>query len=411
MNKHALIACFYLLTASALTAQTIWSDRQVTLTTTECKKPVTVAIWNLGVDINVLPEGNRWLNPREVRDAADNDANGCADDLNGITFYADGSADNTTFQLPTIDTTMSSMMKRHLSKMKDTTSALYRQTKLMSVPPNNKSAATSLATNYGTLAAGIIVQGNPSARIMSLRVAADTCKMPKPKLPDFDPNLSRQEMTEKVVEQSQKYIHSLFTQGQQKMRKYAQQQQAQIALMFWQIPLKTELSAAYKMFPEMAAIGEKIATDTYENYRNSFYETIHSSPNTLFVVVASSPKQDKRFSERFPKEFDLPNLLVVGATDEAGKSTDFTNRAAPTAIYANGENITGIIAGGEQKTYSDAMLAAPVVVNLAAKILAKCPDWTPAQVKAAILNNGDKSAEGLLLLNPKQTIAVVSKIK
>ncbi len=42
-------------------------------------EPVVIGIWDTGVDMEIFPESNRWMNKNEVIDGKDNDNNGYVD--------------------------------------------------------------------------------------------------------------------------------------------------------------------------------------------------------------------------------------------------------------------------------------------------------------------------------------------
>ena len=70
---------------SGTTARNIWAERDVVLPA-ERLHPVTIAIWDSGVDMTSLPEQHRFANATETLDGKDNDGNGYVDDVHGIAF-------------------------------------------------------------------------------------------------------------------------------------------------------------------------------------------------------------------------------------------------------------------------------------------------------------------------------------
>ena len=106
----------------------------------------------------------------------------------------------------------------------------------------------------------------------------------------------------------------------------------------------------------------------------------------------------------------MPNILTVGAVDQAGEETSFTSFGESVDVHANGFEVNSYVPGGEKMKMSGTSMAAPNVTNLAAKVLACNPDLTPAQVSKIIIENADKSEDGRrILINPKNTINKVKK--
>ena len=73
------------LEAKSGAATNIWAERDVTLAP-DGLSPVTIGIWDSGVDMTALPEQHRFVNEAERIDGRDNDGNGYVDDVHGIAF-------------------------------------------------------------------------------------------------------------------------------------------------------------------------------------------------------------------------------------------------------------------------------------------------------------------------------------
>lgn len=61
---------------SKIEKQDIWKNREVIIPNAPGYTPVTVAVWDTGVDMAVFPKENRWINTNEKIDGIDNDCNG-----------------------------------------------------------------------------------------------------------------------------------------------------------------------------------------------------------------------------------------------------------------------------------------------------------------------------------------------
>ena len=105
----------------------------------------------------------------------------------------------------------------------------------------------------------------------------------------------------------------------------------------------------------------------------------------------------------------VPDELIIGI-DDKDKFTSFTTTGKQVELYANGYRIESFIPGGQHIKFSGTSMAAPQVMNLAAKILALKPELTPAQVIALIHKNADPlpGQAGRFIINPKRTIASIA---
>jgi subtilisin family serine protease len=142
-------------------------------------------------------------------------------------------------------------------------------------------------------------------------------------------------------------------------------------------------------------------------------EAMASAPNVLFVPAAGNENADARFEEFIPSSFDLPNTLTAGAVDRAGDEAAFTSYGK-VDVYANGYQVQSVVPGGAVQSWSGTSMAAPQVVNLAVKILARYPGLTAAQVKKAIVDGAETKDVGgrkLRILDPKRSLALAAAMK
>jgi hypothetical protein len=158
---------------------------------------------------------------------------------------------------------------------------------------------------------------------------------------------------------------------------------------------------------ERAELSRKI----FAGLRNGLEEAIRSAPEILFVAGSGNEDNDVDFAEYVPAGLRLPNLITVGAIDAQDKFTSFTTTGKNVELYANGYRIESFIPGGQLLKLSGTSMAAPQVVNLAAKILAFSPELTPAQVVALIRKNTDPvpGQAGRYIINPKRTLEPIVK--
>jgi subtilisin family serine protease len=135
--------------------------------------------------------------------------------------------------------------------------------------------------------------------------------------------------------------------------------------------------------------------------------------NILFVTAAGNSDNDVEFDQMIPSSFDLPNLLTVGAVDQAGDPTGFTSQGKNVRLYANGFEVESYVPGGGRMAASGTSMSSPAVVNLAAKVLAVEPLMTPQAVIALIMEGATprEGDEDFLLLNPKNTMNLLESMQ
>jgi len=153
----------------------------------------------------------------------------------------------------------------------------------------------------------------------------------------------------------------------------------------------------------------KLTRELFDILSESLLGAMRDAENILFVTSAGNSDNDVEFDQMIPSSFDLPNLLTVGAVDQAGDPTGFTSQGRNVRLYANGFEVESYVPGGGRMAASGTSMSSPAVVNLAAKILAVEPYLTPQAVIELILEGatpreGDKD---FLLLHPKNTMTLL----
>ena len=113
-----------------------------------------------------------------------------------------------------------------------------------------------------------------------------------------------------------------------------------------------------------------------------------------------------------PSGIDLPNVLTVGAVDQAGEETSFSTFGSNVDVHANGFEVESRLPGGEAMKYSGTSMAAPNVANLAGKLLAIAPELDSAQLTSLISLAADRSPDGRIrIINPQRSFALLEVLR
>lgn len=119
---------------------------------------------------------------------------------------------------------------------------------------------------------------------------------------------------------------------------------------------------------------------------SAFAEAAAVQPEILFVVSAGNNGRDIDEAPVFPAALPLENLLVVTSSDDAGRLARGSNwgpRSVDLMVPAEGLAVMDF--SGAEGRGSGSSYAVPRVAALAARLLARHPDWRAAELKAAIL--------------------------
>jgi subtilisin family serine protease len=127
-------------------------------------------------------------------------------------------------------------------------------------------------------------------------------------------------------------------------------------------------------------------------------EKLAEYPNLLVVLAASN--ENKKLGETWvtPNTWlaanVLPNLVVVAASDAAGKKASFSNYGRPYATVAArgvGDYSTGL--HGTYNSMDGTSFASPTVASIVGKCLLIDPTLTPPELKALLVETSDKNPE------------------
>ncbi len=400
--KEDLLAAYQAVIDEHATAKkSIWAERAVTLGADQKLTPVVVGIWDTGVD-SAMFEKQLWTNPKEKADGQDNDQNGFVDDVHGIAF--DVKFQRTPEMLHPLDGMKHDVAEvaRHMKGFMDIQAAIDSPEaaavkKVMAELKGDEVKSfiedLSLFGSYahGTHVAGLAIDSNPFARLLIARLTFDYHLIPQCPTMEY---------------------YRAAAAGYQATVDYFKQNGVRVVNMSWGEDRATVESALEKN--GVGATAEEraqMAREMYKVMRDGLYAAIKSAPDILFVAAAGNADNDVEFDEMIPSGFDLPNLLVVGAVDQAGEPTSFTSFGKTVQVYACGFEVESYVPGGQRMKLSGTSMSSPNVANLAAKLLALDSSLKPAQVIDDIKTGADK-VEGrrpMLLINPKQTVALLKR--
>lgn len=238
---------------------------------------------------------------------------------------------------------------------------------------------------HGTHVAGIAAEGNPAARLLAVRETFPYEAVPPPFM---------KEDAEQWAARFQETVDYLKTHD------------ARLVNMSWGLSAK-DIEGMYEAngLGESAEERQQMAAETLEVLMEGMKTAMRSAPGILFVPAAGNSDEDVEFTNDLPASIDLPNVLTVGAVDQAGTATSFTSYGENVRAYANGFELESYIPGGMRLKMSGTSMSAPNATNLAAKLFALDSSLTPEEVVTLILEGATQSEDGrLMLIHPERSV-------
>jgi hypothetical protein len=361
----------------------LWTPRLAVLPPDAPAHPVRVGIWDSGVDAAVFQD-------RLFTDEAGH--HGLAFDLHANPvpelLFPLGPAQA---HLPELIARMKGFLDLEASVESPEASDLNRY--LASLKPDQVKPTLEnleLVSNWahGSHVTGIAFAGNPFARLVIGRLTFDYHLVPE--LP--------------TIEQARK-----DAQEYQTTVDYFLRHDVRVVNMSWGGSLKdVEDALEANGAGGTAEQRKQLARKIFDVDTAGLLAALQHAPKILFVVAAGNDDNNVKFDEFVPSSFQLPNMITVGAVDQAGEETSFSSFGPMVNVHANGFEVESTIPGGQRLKFSGTSMASPQVTNLAAKLFALDPALTPAQAKELILAGCEKNGR-VNLISPVRSVALLRK--
>jgi len=368
----------------------IWAAREITLDRGRHLTPVLVGIWDSGVDVTLFP------------DQLFTDRKPTASGTHGLAFDDQGAASQSW--LYTLTPAQRDGYPEVLELIKgindlregidssDADAAVKKYASLSVEQVHQLNEETKVIGHFlhGTHCAGIAVRGNPAARLVVARF--------------------NDELPELLFPPTDAWAHTLGADFQQ-MADYFRTRHVRVVNMSWEDePQEFETWISKTGGGADPAERKRRAAELFAIWRHAIETAIKSAPETLFITAAGNSDSNPGFMEDVPASLRLPNLITVGAVNQAGDETSFTSSGDMVVVHADGYHVESFVPGGTRLKLSGTSMASPNVVNLAAKLFALDPSLTPQQVIVLIRRGATASEDGRrYLIDEKQSVALLGE--
>jgi len=391
-----------IIAANRVEKQDIWEARKIALDGSAEADPVTIAVWDSGVDTNIFSMPSQlWRNEGEIADnGIDDDKNGFVDDVHGIAWSLHSEKETELLfpagEFPREEMELQLLVKgiTDLQSAVDSAEASAVRQEMSQLSQDEVKEfieSLSMYSNYlhGTHVAGIAAEDNPFARVLVARMTFGHTIIPE--LPTIEQaHADAAALTESI--------------------NYFKTNGVRAVNMSWGGSLRS-IENALEAHNAGGTPEERraLARGIYDIGDSAFRKAIEEAPEILFITSAGNSDNDVTFDEFYPSSYDYPNILSVGAVDSEGNETSFTS-LGKVEVYANGFEVDSYVPGGNRLKLSGTSMASPQVLNLAGKLLALNPKLAPGDLRRLILEGADtKQLESreIRLMNPKRSLELL----
>lgn len=371
-------------------AKSIWPQREVTLTDADKLAPTLVAIWDSGID------------PEDFPGQMFDDPNPSPSGNHGYAFTDEGQISHDwTFPLKPAWQKRYPVFVRNMKGSDDILNGIQSPEAIGLEHEAQTDSVEEVRRNddidewlghyvHGTHCAGIAVRGNPAARLVVARFDDELPYLP------FRPTRA---------------WASRMAENFKNMTTYLRERHVRVVNMSWgdQVSeFETWLSKTGGGAD--AAARKKEAEALYAIWKDGVEAAIRNAPDTLFIAAAGNDDINSEYVGDVPSSLHEPNLISIGAVDDAGRETSFTSFGPNVLVYADGYEVYSNLPQRQHGRLSGTSMAAPNAVNLAAKLFALDPSLTVADVIGLIRDGASASADGRYkLIDPKASVALLKQ--
>lgn len=379
----------------------IWPARQPDPAAFARAAPVTVAIWDTGIDTTMFA-GQMAYDPAEPFDGKDNDGNGVVDDIYGPTYdfrghpSHDDIAPPSAFLKPQLGFQMALYKgQRDMNYGLDTPEAalMARRSREagLAEQEGDIDAMNELGDRgHGTFVASQVADGAPYVRLYNNRVV----------IGGYDPKPIA------IGEDENRRWLAAVPASIARMKRAG----VRVVNMSWVVTVDGIVEELLiGGFEKDETKARARAQAIYREAEKVLKQALDDARDILFVAGAGNNNQSDKSFAAVPQSIDAPNLIVVGAVGLSGAPAGFTTFGEGVDIYGPGEAVRGRMPGGAALSGSGTSYASPNVARAAAQMLAVNPDLNPAQLIEGLLATASVGDSGVKLVNPAAAVAWAEK--
>ena len=125
-------------------------------------------------------------------------------------------------------------------------------------------------------------------------------------------------------------------------------------------------------------------------YNEALFDAIKAADEAgiVFVAAAGNSRRNNDTTNAYPANYELDNVISVGAMDGAGRKASFSNYGAEKVhVFAPGVNIYSTVQGDSYRKMSGTSMACPHVSGVVGLMLSHTMGLTPLEVREKLISS------------------------
>lgn len=375
---------------SDVKTENLWDKRAIVVDEGES---ILVAVWDTGIDAALHPD-KMWVNPDKQ-----------ALNAHGLAYTADfkKQRENLTKRVaPFADeiADLQYLLKGFFDQRnnKSTEASAHFQGHFASLTPEQMADLQWKLGEIATYAHGQMVSDVASFDMRQMELMNITMTWP-----------TFGSLREQPIDEE--YIDKLVAAATETV-KFMQQHKVRVANLSWRFSLpmieQGLLLSGLEKTPQSAKARAK---KMFKTLNDGLTKAFASAPEILFVAGAGNEDENVEFVQSTPAGINLPNFITIGAVDQELQPTSFTSFGSSIDFYANGFDVDVRMPGGLEGQAEGTSISAPLVSNLAAKMLSLQPNLTPRKIVSMMREYATLEGEQKLpVIHPSATICALSPV-
>ncbi len=150
-----------------------------------------------------------------------------------------------------------------------------------------------------------------------------------------------------------------------------------------------ETEEAIKAIDYAVKMGAHILSNSWggDEFSQALKDSIEKAneAGVIFVAAAGNSYRNNDENPSYPANYELDNVISVGAMDGRGRKASFSNYGKKVHVFAPGKSILSTVPSNRYKKMSGTSMACPMVAGGLGLLLSQNPNMTPLEAREQLM--------------------------